>query len=200
MPRSRSAWPGAGPGRRPEHFQEETIRQLEDVRFVHAADGLSARLARPLERKAEEATAGNLRDDLDALDHAGDNLMFNGGIEVLGQLANDEKIHALESGRQAAEILERADRREQSQLAAELNVVIYVGRSLRRQQLGLQGESRLPYRPQHFLRQWWSATLKRRQPGQMFVPGDVHAGCVQDSLHGGRLIKADAASLNQCGP
>ena len=47
-----------------------------------------------VEGEAEEAPAGGLGHHLDALHHAGHDLVLDGGVQVLGDLADDEHVHA----------------------------------------------------------------------------------------------------------
>ena len=65
----------------------------------------------------KKSPASSLGHDLDTLDNARNDLVFDGAVEIFGQLANHEKIHLLMPGRQATEIAERAHRREQAKLA-----------------------------------------------------------------------------------
>ena len=152
----------------------------------------------PLEGEAEKAAAGRLRHHLDALHHAGNDLVLDGGVQVLGQLADDQDVHALEAGRQAAEVLERPHRGEQAQLAAELHVEIAA--------LGAPGgDSSLVFRASPFVatdssigwRQGRLALLERGQAGQVLVPVDGDAGRLENALDGRHLVEPDAAALHQ---
>ncbi len=62
---------------------------------MDAGDHLPSRGLRPVEGKLEEATAGGLGHDLHALHDARNHLVLDGGIQVLGQLADDQKVNLL---------------------------------------------------------------------------------------------------------
>src|SRR5262249_4114942 len=83
--------------RRPERLQEQAVRQLEDIRLVHAVDRAPAGRPGPLERKAEEPPTGRLGHDLDALHDTGNDLVLDGGVQVLGDFADDEQINVLKT-------------------------------------------------------------------------------------------------------
>jgi benzoylformate decarboxylase len=50
--------------------------------------------------------------------------MFDGGVQVFGQFADDEHIDVVEVGRQTAEVLQRPYRGEQAQFAAEPHAIL----------------------------------------------------------------------------
>src|SRR5207248_8835573 len=102
--------------------------QLQDVRLVDAVDRPAAVPAGQLEGEPEEPHAGRLGHDLEALHDAGDQLVLAGGVDVLGDLADQQEVHAGEPGGDARQVVDRADRREEAQPAAEGDVE--VGRHL----------------------------------------------------------------------
>ena len=82
------------PGDPPEAVEEQPVGQLQDVRLVDAVDRLAALPHGQLEGEAEEPQAGGLGHDLEALHHAGDDLVLAGGVQVLGDLADEDEVDA----------------------------------------------------------------------------------------------------------
>src|SRR5207302_368163 len=143
-------------------------------------DGLAPRLPGPVEGEAEEAAAGRLGDDLEALHHAGDDLVLDGGVQVLGQLADDEHVHALEAGPQAGQVLQRPDRGEQAEAAAEVDVEVAAllevrqgGVGGRRQQACLEDDAVAAGRGQQLVGDGGPALLDGGPAGEVLVPVDV---------------------------
>ena len=62
---------------------------------------------RVLEREPRDARRGVLGDDLQALDDAGHDLVLEAGVQVLGVLADDDEIDALEARRHARQVPHR---------------------------------------------------------------------------------------------
>ena len=82
-----------------ERFEEQAVPQFEDVCLVHAGERLASRGPGVLEGEAEEPPARYVRDDFDALHDAGHDLVLDRTVEVFGQFADKQDIHALEPGR-----------------------------------------------------------------------------------------------------
>src|SRR5260370_205434 len=101
---------------------------------MDAVDCFASLFPSPIKSKVEETPAASLGDNLETLHDAGDDDMLDGRIEIFCQLANHQKVHSLESRRQAANVLDRPDRGEKSQFFAELDVEIS-GLAWRREQL-----------------------------------------------------------------
>src|SRR5262250_1529033 len=79
-------------GYRARAFQKQAIGQLHDVGFVNLVDLLAMVPARVLKSEFRDARAGLFGHDLQALDHAGDDLMFQSRVEPFGVFANDNQI------------------------------------------------------------------------------------------------------------
>ena len=126
---------------RAKGLEKQAVGQLEDVGLVDAVDHLASMVAGPFEGEAEEALAGRFGDHLDALHHAGDDLVLDGGVEVFGQLADDKHVHVLKARRQAAQVLERPHRGKEPKGSAKLDVVVEALWPGWRQQLGLEGQA-----------------------------------------------------------
>ena len=75
-----------------EQREEESVGHLHDVGFVDGVNLLAIVVARVLESEFRDARAGLLRDDLQALDHAGNDFVLDAGIETLGILTNDDEV------------------------------------------------------------------------------------------------------------
>src|SRR5580698_2842859 len=73
--------------------QKQAIRELHDVGFVNGVDLFAVILAGVLESKTRNACRSFLGNDFQALDHTGDNFVFEAGVKALGIFANDDKVH-----------------------------------------------------------------------------------------------------------
>lgn len=82
----------------PRDVQEQTVRQLHDVRFVNSRHLLTAVPLRVLERVTGDALRVGFRDDLHALDDARDALVLQHGVLALGVLPHDHDIDVLLTG------------------------------------------------------------------------------------------------------
>ena len=101
---------------------------------MDAVDCFAPLFPSPIKSKAEKTPAGGLGDNLETLHDAGNDDMLDGRIEIFGKLANHQEVHALESSRQPANVLDRPDRGEKSQFFAELDIEVS-GLARRREQL-----------------------------------------------------------------
>ena len=72
-----------------------------------AVTRLRPKRARVLEGEPRDARRGLLGDDLEALDDARHDLVLEPGVEVLGVLADDDEVDALEPALDAGQVLHR---------------------------------------------------------------------------------------------
>src|SRR5579864_2249599 len=84
--------------------KEQTIGELHDVGFVDGMDLLAFVLARIVESETRDAGGGFRGDDLQALDHAGNNFMLDAGIKALGIFANDDQVNVRIASRNVRKI------------------------------------------------------------------------------------------------
>src|SRR4029077_10864395 len=79
----------------------------------------------------------------------------------------------------------------------QLHIVIDARLVRRRHQLGLERETVLLDRFEHWRRQGIEAVFDRFVAGEVFVPGDGDAGGLNDALDGGHEVMADFAALDE---
>src|SRR4051812_45714728 len=99
-------------------------------------DRLALLFAGQFEAEAKKPQARRLGYDLETLHDAGHDLVLDRGVEVFSDFADEQDVEVIEPGRDAREVLERADRREETKILPEMNVEI-LGDPRRMQQLGL---------------------------------------------------------------
>ena len=106
----------------------------------------------------------------------GHDLMLDGGVQVLGQFADDEHVDALETRGQAGQVFERPNRGEQAQFAAELHIEIAgplrwpgmaAGDAGGGSSFGFQGQARRA----HGRSSGFGQRLARRAPSRPSRPG-----------------------------
>src|SRR5690606_2456701 len=78
-----------------------------DVGLVDDGDLLALVSTRVLEGEAGDASGGPLRDDLDRLDHAGDDDVLEPRIQALGVFANDHEVDVFVAALDARDALDR---------------------------------------------------------------------------------------------
>src|ERR1017187_5922411 len=79
-------------------------------------------LASMLEGETRNAGGSLFGDDLDALDHSGDNFVFNAGVKALSIFADHDQVHAWIPRRNMREVANRAEVCEQFEALAEFDV------------------------------------------------------------------------------
>ena len=81
-------------------LEEQAVAQLHDVGLVDRRDRLRRLFARAYSNaNSRDARRRLLGDDLEALDHARDDLVLEAGVEVLGVLADDDQVDVREAAR-----------------------------------------------------------------------------------------------------
>src|SRR4029077_521511 len=79
-------------------------------------------LAGMLEREPRDSGGSLLGDDLQALDHSGDNFVFDTGVKSFGVLANDDKVHARVAGGNMGQVADGPEVGEEFEALAEFDV------------------------------------------------------------------------------
>ena len=102
--------------------EEQPVAQLHDVRFVDRGHLLPPVPPRVLEREVRDARRRLLGDDLQALDHARHDLVLEAGVEILGVLAHDDQVDALEARVDAGQVPDRPQVRVQIERLAQPDV------------------------------------------------------------------------------
>jgi hypothetical protein len=88
-------------------LQEEPVAELHDVGFVDRRDGAATVPARVVERELRDPRRRPGRNDLQALDDAGYDLMLEASIEIFGVLADDHEVDVFEASGYARQIPDR---------------------------------------------------------------------------------------------
>ena len=101
-------------------LEEQPVAELHDVRLVDGRHLLPAVPPRVLEGELGDARRRPLGDDLQALDDARHDLVLEAGVQILGVLADDDQVDALEARRHAGQVPDRAagSRRDRAPCAA----------------------------------------------------------------------------------
>src|SRR5262249_22296567 len=89
---------GKFPVRAPHTLQEKAVGQFHDVGFVDSGDLFAPVGLGVEEGEAPDPQAGRLGDDLQALDDAGDDDVFQAGVEVFAVLADDDQVDVVVAG------------------------------------------------------------------------------------------------------
>src|SRR5208282_765784 len=79
-------------------------------------------LAGILEGETRDAGGGLLGDDLQALDHSGDDFVFDAGVESFGVFADDDQVHARVSRGNMRKVANWAEVSEQFETLTEFDV------------------------------------------------------------------------------
>src|SRR4030095_10621050 len=103
-------------------FEKQTIAHLHDVRLVHGGDPRPAVTPRVFERELRNARGRLGRDDLQALDDAGHDLMLEARIQVFRVLPDDHEVDALVARRTARDVPHRTQVCEELQRLPQADV------------------------------------------------------------------------------
>src|SRR5437667_6221037 len=95
-------------GYRPDRFQEQAVRKLHDIGFVYGMNLFSAVAFGIFKRKFRNARGSFFGDDFQAFDDAGNNLMLEAGVQVLGVLADENQVHIFKVRLYTGHVFDRA--------------------------------------------------------------------------------------------
>src|ERR1019366_792380 len=95
---------------------------LHDVRFVNAMNFLALVFSGVLEGETRDAGASLLGDDLQALDHSGNNFVFDAGVKSFGIFAHHDQVHARVAGGNVREVANGPEVGEEFEALAQLDV------------------------------------------------------------------------------
>ena len=84
--------------------QKQAIRELHDIGLVDGVNLLALVLAGVLESETRNASGRFLGDDLQALDHAGDNFVLDAGVKALRVFAHDDQVDVRITGRNVRQV------------------------------------------------------------------------------------------------
>ncbi len=176
---------------------EQSVGELHDVRLVNGVDLLASELAGVLKGPARDARGGLFGDDLDALDHAGNDLVLDAGVQSLGVFADDDEIDAGIAGGNAGKIADGAEVAEEFELLAQLHVDAAESaadgrgdRAFQRHAGALDGFDQL-------LGDVLVIFGKGVGPGRIALPLKLDAGGFQDSDCRGCNFRTDSVARNQ---
>ncbi len=102
--------------------QKEAVGELHDVGLVDGMNFLAAVLARVFEGELGDACRAFFRDDLDALDYAGNDLVLQANVFAFGVFAHDDEVDVGELGFESWQILDRSEVCEEVELFAQRDV------------------------------------------------------------------------------
>jgi hypothetical protein len=103
-------------------IQEESVRELHDVRLVEHRHLAPTALPGVAKREARDPLAAGARRDLEALDDAGHDLVLQTGVEPLGVLPDHHQLHVLVAGSDPRHRAHRPHRGVEVEALAELHV------------------------------------------------------------------------------
>ena len=90
-------------------FQEKSVRELHNIGFMDGVNFLSAFAFGVLESEVRDLRGCFFRDDLQAFDDAGNDFVFQSGIEIFRIFANQNDIHVFKTRFHSGKILDRPD-------------------------------------------------------------------------------------------
>ena len=90
-------------------LEKEAVRELHDVGFVDGVNFFAAFALGIFEGEMRDLRGGFFSDDFEAFDNAGDDFVFEAGVEIFGVFADEHDVDVLETGFDAGKILDRAN-------------------------------------------------------------------------------------------
>ena len=144
---------------------------------------LAPMLARIAKRKLRNPRRRLLRNDLQRLHHARNNLVLQPGVQILGILAHDHQIDVRIARLQPRQILHRPEVRKQLELLPQRHVDRREPAAHRSRHRPLQRHLVLFNRPVQRLRNVLAKPLERLRPRRKLVPVERHARRLARGLH-----------------
>ena len=166
----------------PGAFEKQAVGQLHDVGFVEDRHLAPLPISRVLEGKTGDALATDASCDLEALDHAGYDLVFQSRVEALGVLPDDDQVDVLVTGTDAGHGSDRSHGGVQAEVLAELDVHAGEAVTHRRRDRSLEGETVVLDGLQGLGRQHGAVLLRGGGPRREGLPCDARKGGVDHLL------------------
>src|SRR5271157_2805826 len=160
---------------------EQPVRQLHDVGFVDGVDFLAMHPPRIFEGKLRNARGRLLGDDLQALDHAGNDLVLDAGVQPFGVLANDDEVHAGIARGYSREIADRPEVGEKLELLAQRDIDAGESAADRGRHRTFQADARALDGLHQFLGNVLVILLIGFGAGGVALPLKLYAGCLQNA-------------------
>ena len=155
--------------------------ELHDVGLVDRRDLLAARAARAYSKaNSRDPRRRLLGDDLQALDHAGHDLVLEPGVEILGVLADDDQVDVGEAARDARQVPHRPEVGVEVERLAQPDVDAGEAFADRRRDRPLQRDLVALDRVEQRRRQRLAEPLERDHAGVVALPLDVDARRLED--------------------
>ena len=178
------------------------VRKSPSPSFMMLALWMAVTFLRPcvprvLERKTGDARRRALRDDLQALDDARYDFVLEARVEILGVLADDDHVHALEPGRHSRNVPDRTKVRVEVERLPQSDIHAGEPFADRRRDRTLERDLVAPDGVEHFARQRAARFLDGSYSGQLRVPVDGGARCSKDPLNGVGDFGPDAVAGNE---
>ncbi len=160
-------------------------------------DDFASSLLRPAKGEAEKPFGCCFGHDFQTLHHPRHDLMLDGGVQILGDLADDQHVDHVEARFQAAQIFQRTHACVQLQRSPQDDVVVDERLGGVGHQFGFQGQAVAAHRIEHGGRQRLQPLRDRLVAGDVFFPGDGDAGGVENAFHRRHEVVSDFAALDQ---
>ena len=147
-------------------------------------DLLAFVLARIVESETRDAGGGFRGDDLQALDHAGNNFMLDAGIKALGIFANDDQVNIRIASRNVRKIANGPEVCVEFEALAQLDINAGKAAADRGGDWTLQADARPLDRIVELLWNVFLVLLEGLRPGHECFPLELDAGGLENADRG----------------
>ncbi len=181
-----------------ETIEEKTVGQFHDIGLVNGRDFTSAFPTGVLEGKAGDAQRGPLGDDLEGFDHAGDDDVFQSGVQVLSVFSHHDQVHLAEARGHAGKRADGTEVGEQVQFLSQPDVDALKAFGNGRRQRPLQRHAIFFDGFEQSKRKRIAELVEGLHPGDVFIPFDSDPGGFDDLDDGCRAFRPDPIAGNEC--
>ena len=164
----------------PDAVEKQPVAHLHDVGLVDRGHALAPVPARVLERESSDSRRRLLGDDLQALDDAGNDLVFQPGVEILGVLADDDEVDVAETRRHARQVPHGAKIRVEVEPLPKTDVHAREAFPHRSRDRTLERDRVAPDRLEKLRRKRRAALLDGNDAGVLTFPFDRDLGSGED--------------------
>ena len=182
--------------------QEESVRELHDVRLVHRRDFLAPQLARILEGRLRDPQRGSSRDHFESRDHVLHHFMLQAGVQVFGILSKNHHVD-FDVGEARLHTRKRAHRAHVGKQVERLaQCDVHAGETTRDRgrHRAFQADGSARDGSDHDRRQHFPLPLDDLRVQIDTLPFDRYAHCIHGSSHRLRDFRSYAISRNQRHP
>src|SRR5580658_6070932 len=157
-------------------------------------NSLALVLARIFKGETRDTRGRFFGDDLDALDHPGDNFVFDARVKSLGVFAHDDQIHPWIARRNMRKITDRAEIGEEFEALAQFNVDAGESATDGRGYRALQSDARTLDRFGQLLGNVFFVFFKCFGASGEALPFELDAGCFEHANCGLYDFRADSVA------